>query len=339
MTILVTGGLGFIGSHTVVELMEQGEDCLIIDNLSKSTIDVLDRIETIVQRKVPFIQLDLLDVEPLRAVFEQYDISAVIHFAGFKAVGESVRKPLMYYQNNLISTLNLLEVMQAFNVKKMVFSSSATVYGDLHTPPLKEHLSLQAPNPYGRTKLMLEEILQDLVATDDGWRIALMRYFNPIGAHKSGALGEMPFDVPNNLMPHILKAANGETPALQVFGGDYDTADGSCVRDFIHIMDLAKGHAKALRYVAQHEGCEAFNLGTGVGYSVFDLIRTFEAVNQITVPYKIVARREGDIVASIADVSKAKLLLDWDTEYDLRDMCLDSWQWYANVKEQVEKGL
>ncbi|MCH7320612.1 UDP-glucose 4-epimerase GalE [Solibacillus sp. MA9] len=331
MTILVTGGLGFIGSHTVVELIEQGEDCLIIDNLSKSVIDVLERIETIVHKKIPFIQLDLLDLDKLRTVFKENAITAVIHFAGFKSVGESVRNPLMYYQNNLMSTLNLLDVMKEFDVKKLVFSSSATVYGDLHTPPLKEDLSLHAPNPYGRTKLMLEEILQDIVAAQAGWSFALMRYFNPIGAHKSGLLGEMPFGVPNNLMPHILKAASGETSALQVFGGDYETEDGSCIRDFIHVMDLAKGHVKALNYIKAFEGCEAFNLGTGIGYSVFDLIRTFEDVNSVKVPFDIVARREGDIVASIADISKASMLLGWDAQYDLQAMCYDSWNWYQNI--------
>lgn len=336
MTILVTGGLGFIGSHTVVELIEQGEDCLIVDNLSKSAIDVLERIETIVQRKIPFIKLDLLDIDQLRMVFKEHAISAVIHFAGFKSVGESVRNPLLYYQNNLISTLNLLDVMQEFDVKKLVFSSSATVYGDLHTPPLKEDVSLQAPNPYGRTKLMLEEILQDIVAAQAGWSIALMRYFNPIGAHTSGLLGEMPFGMPNNLMPHILKAASGESAALQVFGGDYDTEDGSCIRDFIHVMDLAKGHVKALHYIDAFEGCEAFNLGTGVGYSVFDLIRTFEAVNDVKVPFDIVARREGDIVVSIADISKANKLLSWDAQYDLQAMCYDSWNWYKNSVHSVE---
>ncbi|MEK4424094.1 UDP-glucose 4-epimerase GalE [Solibacillus sp. FSL K6-1523] len=331
MTILVTGGLGFIGSHTVVELIEQGEDCLIIDNLSKSTIDVLDRIETIVQKKIPFIKLDLLDLDTLRMVFKEHEITSVIHFAGFKAVGESVSNPLMYYRNNLMSTLNLLEVMKEFEVKKLVFSSSATVYGDLHTPPLKEDLSLYAPNPYGRTKLMLEEILQDIALAETGWSITLMRYFNPIGAHKSGLLGEMPFGVPNNLMPYILKVASGETSVLQVFGGDYDTKDGSCIRDFIHVMDLAKGHVKALNYMMKHEGCEAFNLGSGIGYSVFDLIRTFEDVNNVKLPFDIVSRRKGDIVASIADVSKAKMLLGWDAQYDLEDMCYDAWKWYENA--------
>lgn len=332
MTVLITGGLGFIGSHTVVELFKQGEDCLIIDNLSTSQIEVLDRIESITHKKIPFIQMDLLDIQSLRNVFIQHDISAVIHFAGFKSVGESVRKPLMYYQNNLISTLNLLEVMQEFNVKKLVFSSSATVYGDLHTPPLKETLSLSAPNPYGRTKLMLEQVLSDLASADESWRIAVMRYFNPIGAHDSGKLGEMLYGIPNNLMPHVLKAANNETGKLQVFGGDYDTEDGSCIRDFIHIMDLASGHLQALKFVKTHNGCEAFNLGTGVGYSVLDLIHTFQEVNSVKVPYEIVERREGDIIISVADVSKANSLLGWDSQYDLKDMCCDAWKWYQTIK-------
>lgn len=336
MTVLITGGLGFIGSHTVIELMEQGEDCLIIDNLSKSTIDVLDRIESIVENKVPFIQLDLLDKEALRKVFIENNISSVIHFAGFKSVGESVNHPLMYYQNNLISTLNLLDVMKEFDVKQLVFSSSATVYGDLHIPPLKEDFSLHAPNPYGRTKLMLEEILRDLAASDNSWSIALMRYFNPIGAHTSGLLGEMPYGIPNNLMPYILKAANGEVPKLQVFGGNYDTADGSCIRDFIHIMDLASGHVQALNYVGKHPGCEAFNLGTGVGYSVLDLVHTFEDVNNVKVPYEIAVRRVGDIVISVADVEKANRLLDWRAEYNLQDMCCDTWKWYQLVTSEMK---
>lgn len=332
MTILITGGLGFIGSHTVVELFKQGEDCLIVDNLSNSTLDVLDRIESIIHKKIPFFKIDLLDIHSLRDVFIQNDISAVIHFAGFKSVSESFKSPLMYYQNNLVSTLNLLEVMQEFNVKKLVFSSSATVYGDSHIPPLKETLSLSAPNPYGRTKLILEQILSDITAADDTWRIAVMRYFNPIGAHNSGKLGEMLHGIPNNLMPHILKAANGETGKLQVFGGDYDTVDGSCIRDFVHIMDLANGHSQALKFVGNNNGCEAFNLGTGVGYSVLDLIHTFQEVNSVKVPYEIVERREGDIVISVADVSKANVLLDWRSQYDLKDMCYDSWKWYQTIK-------
>ncbi|WP_374963854.1 UDP-glucose 4-epimerase GalE [Lysinibacillus sp. RS5] len=332
MTVLITGGLGFIGSHTVVELIEQGEDCLIIDNLSKSSIDVLDKIESIVQKKIPFIKLDLLEMLSIRDVFIKNNISSVIHFAGYKSVGESVKDPLSYYQNNLISTLNLLEVMNEFDVKKLIFSSSATVYGDLHTPPLNEDLALNAPNPYGRTKLMLEQMLKDLSETDSGWKIALMRYFNPIGAHNSGKLGEMPYGIPNNLMPHILKAANGETTKLQVYGGDYDTADGSCIRDFIHVMDLAKGHVQALKFVEAHNGCEAFNLGTGIGYSVLDLIHTFEEVNNVIIPYEIVERREGDIVTSVADVTKANTLLNWSTQFGLKDMCYDAWIWYKATK-------
>jgi len=339
MTVLVTGGLGFIGSHTVVDLIEQGYDCVILDNLSKSTIDVLDKIELVVQKKVPFMQVDMLDVQVLRNVFKEYNISAVIHFAGFKSVSESVRKPLLYYQNNLISTINLLDVMKEFNVKKLVFSSSATVYGDLHNPPMKEDFSLQAPNPYGRTKQILEEILHDIFSSDSTWSIALMRYFNPIGAHKSGSLGELPFGRPNNLMPHVLKAASGETSGLAIFGGDYDTVDGSCIRDFIHIMDLANGHVKALDYIERNFGCEAFNLGTGVGYSVLNLIHTFEKVTDVKVPYEIVNRRDGDIVVSIADVSKAEALLGWQAKYTLADMCEDAWRWYQINKEQEHRIL
>lgn len=333
MTILVTGGLGFIGSHTVVDLIEKGEDCLIVDNLSKTTIDVLYRIESIVKKPIPFIEMDLLDKEALHSIFSIYNITAVIHFAGYKSVGESVENPLIYYQNNLISTLNLLDVMKEYNVKKLVFSSSATVYGDCHNPPLKEDMSLGAPNPYGRTKLMLEDILRDLAASDKTWHITLLRYFNPIGAHNSGLLGEIPYGMPNNLMPHVLKAASGETAKLQVFGGDYDTADGTCIRDFIHIMDLANGHVKALEYVEHNAGCEAFNLGTGSGYSVLELIHTFEEVNQLKVPYEIVNRRDGDIVVSYADASKVKSILGWTTTKDLSDMCIDSWNWSRKIKE------
>lgn len=335
MTILVTGGLGFIGSHTVVDLIHKGHDCVIIDNLSKSSVSILERIETVVQKKIPFVQLEMLNKEALRSTFDKHNISAVIHFAGFKSVGESIQEPLKYYQNNLISTLNLLEVMQEFDVKKLVFSSSATVYGDFNTPPMKENFSLQAPNPYGRTKLMLEEILRDFAVANTHWSIALMRYFNPIGAHKSGLLGELPFGIPNNLMPHVLKAASGEINKLQIFGGNYNTEDGSCIRDFIHIMDLANGHAKALEYVENNSGCEAFNLGTGVGYSVLNLINTFKEVTGVKVPYEIVDRRDGDIVISIADVNKAGKILGWKAQYSLEDMCLDSWRWYQKVKGQL----
>lgn len=334
MTVLVTGGLGFIGSHTIVELIKQGEDCLIIDNLSRASIDILGKIDKIVNTKIRFLQIDLLDKDSLHSIFDENDITSVIHFAGFKSVNESITEPLMYYQNNLISTLNLLDVMQEFNVKKLVFSSSATVYGDQHIPPLKESLSLSVSNPYGRTKLMIEEICKDFANANKDWSIVLLRYFNPIGAHKSGQLGETSFGLPNNLMPHILKTASGESDTLKVFGGDYETKDGSCIRDFIHIVDLAKGHVKALNYIEHTNGCEAFNLGTGIGYSVLDLIHTFEHVNNVKVPYEIVARREGDIVISIANVDKANHYLQWYAKYNLDDMCVDSWKWYQLIKEK-----
>ncbi len=334
MTVLVTGGLGYLGSHTVTQLIQEEIECVILDNLSKSSLVVLDKIESITNKKVPFIEMDLVKYKDLQNIFMKYKISSVIHFAGFKSVGESVDQPLMYYQNNLISTLTLLEVMKEFNVKQLVFSSSATVYGDLHQPPLTEDLSLGAPNPYGRTKLMLEDILRDVAATDNTWSIALMRYFNPIGAHGSGLLGEIPHNLPNNLMPHVLMAASGVVEKLKIFGGDYDTKDGSCIRDFIHIMDLADGHVKAIDYVKTHTGCEAFNLGTGVGYSVFELIHTFEEMNDIKVPYEIVNRREGDIVVSYADVSKAKNELGWQAKRGLKEMCKDAWEW-----EKKRKGL
>ncbi|MBK3497121.1 UDP-glucose 4-epimerase GalE [Viridibacillus sp. YIM B01967] len=337
MTVLITGGTGYIGSHTVVELVTQGMDCVIVDNLSKSLAITLERIEDVVHTKIPFEQIDLLDKEVLQQVFYKYDITSVIHFAGFKSVGESVKKPLMYYENNLISTLNLLEVMEEANVKKLVFSSSATVYGDSHTPPLTEELSLSAPNPYGRTKLMLEEILRDIFATDDKWSIALMRYFNPIGAHYSGLLGESPYGIPNNLLPYVLKVASGEIETLQIFGGDYNTKDGTCIRDFIHVMDLAEGHIQALKYIQNHNGCEAFNLGTGSGYSVLELIKEFERINYIDVPYTIGPRRKGDIMTSIADVEKAKALLGWSAERTLEDMCRDSWTWANKAKGYLVK--
>lgn len=330
MTILITGGLGFIGSHTVIELVEQGQECVIIDDLSMTTIDVLYRIELILGKKIPFVKLNLLKKKDLRNVFVEYDITSVIHFAGYKSVSESVKYPLTYYQNNIIGTLNLLDVMKEFSVKKLVFSSSATVYGDLNVPPLKEIMPLKALNPYGRTKLMIEEILEDLSKSESDWSIAILRYFNPIGAHKSGLLGEVPYGVPNNLMPHILRTANKETENLLIFGCDYSTADGSCIRDFVHIIDLANGHIKALNYINRNIGCETINLGTGIGYSVLDLINTFEEVNLVKIPYIIVGRREGDIAESIADATKAKKLLNWQAKYNLKDMCEDAWKWYKN---------
>ena len=286
MKILVTGGIGYIGSHTCVELLDSGYDIVVIDNLSNSKIEVVDKITKITSKKFKFYRGDCQDKEMLQKIFKENDISAVIHFAGFKAVGESVQKPIMYYRNNIDSTLTLLEVMNEFNVKKIVFSSSATVYGNPKSLPIKENFPLSTTNPYGSTKLMIENILRDLYTSDNTWSIAILRYFNPIGAHKSGLIGENPNGIPNNLMPYIVKVATNELQCLSIFGNDYNTHDGTGVRDYIHVVDLAKGHIKAIEKVLKHKECDAYNLGTGNGYSVLDLVNTFKKVNNIDVKYE-----------------------------------------------------
>ena len=325
MSILVTGGAGFIGSHTVVELLEEGEDIVIIDNFSNSSPDVLDKIKTITGKDFKFYEIDLLDEEKLDKVFAENNIESVIHFAGLKAVGESVEKPIEYYHNNITGTLILLKLMRKYNCKKIVFSSSATVYGNPASLPIKEDFPLSTTNPYGSTKLMIEQILQDVSVADKEFSVAILRYFNPIGAHKSGLIGEVPNGIPNNIMPYILKVASGEYETLTIFGNDYSTKDGTGVRDYIHVVDLAKGHLKALDKIRKETGVKTYNLGTGNGYSVLDLVTNFEKVNNVKINYKIGARRPGDIAACFADPTKAKEELGWVAEKGIEDMCKDAW--------------
>lgn len=333
MKILVTGGTGYIGSHTCVELLDAGYEIVVIDNLSNSKIDVVDKIKEITGKDFKFYEGDCCDKSVLTKIFEENNIDAVIHFAGFKAVGESVLKPLKYYRNNLYSTITLLEIMKKFNCKKIVFSSSATVYGKPKSLPIKEDFPLSTTNPYGTTKLMIEDILRDLYNSDNEWSIAILRYFNPIGAHKSGLIGENPNDIPNNLMPYIVKVATKELEVLSVFGNDYDTKDGTGVRDYIHVVDLAKGHIKAIEKVLKDKGVDAYNLGTGNGYSVLEVVNTFMNVNNVSVNYKIVARRPGDIDACYADPSYAKEKLNWQANLGIEEMCKDSYNFVKHFKE------
>ena len=334
MKILVTGGTGYIGSHTAVELLNSGYEIVIIDNFSNSKSDVLDKIKLITNKDFKFYEGDVCNKDLLRKIFSENKIDAVIHFAGYKAVGESVKKPIMYYRNNIDSTLSLIEVMNEFNCKKIVFSSSATVYGNPTTLPIKEDFPLSTTNPYGSTKLMIENILRDLYISDNDWSIALLRYFNPIGAHVSGLIGENPKGIPNNLMPYIVKVANKELNELSIFGNDYDTPDGTGVRDYIHVVDLAKGHIKAIEKILKDKGIDAYNLGTGIGYSVLDLVTTFEKVNKIKVPYKITDRRPGDIASCYADSSYALEKLNWKAEKGIEEMCRDSYNYILNSKNQ-----
>ncbi len=334
MKILVTGGTGYIGSHTAVELLNSGYEIVIIDNFSNSKSDVLDKIKLITNKDFKFYEGDVCNKDLLRRIFSENKIDAVIHFAGYKAVGESVKKPIMYYRNNIDSTLSLIEVMNEFNCKKIVFSSSATVYGNPTTLPIKEDFPLSTTNPYGSTKLMIENILRDLYISDNDWSIALLRYFNPIGAHVSGLIGENPKGIPNNLMPYIVKVANKELNELSIFGNDYDTPDGTGVRDYIHVVDLAKGHIKAIEKILKDKGIDAYNLGTGIGYSVLDLVTTFEKVNKIKVPYKITDRRPGDIASCYADSSYALEKLNWKAEKGIEEMCRDSYNYILNSKNQ-----
>lgn len=332
MKILVTGGTGYIGSHTCVSLIESGYDIVIIDNLSNSKREVVDMIEKITSKKVTFYEGDVRDKDLLNKIFDEHKIDAIIHFAGYKAVGESVMKPLMYYRNNIDSTLSLLEVAGEHNVKKIVFSSSATVYGKPHKLPIKEDFPLSTTNPYGSTKLIIEGILRDLYKSDNEWSIAILRYFNPIGAHKSGLIGENPNGIPNNLMPYIIKVATGELKSLGIFGNDYDTHDGTGVRDYIHVVDLAEGHVKAIEKVLNESGCDAYNLGTGNGYSVLDLVNTFMKVNNIKLNYEIKERRPGDIDACYSDPSYAYEKLGWKAKKGIEEMCLDAYNYVKNNK-------
>lgn len=330
MAILVTGGAGYIGSHTCVELLNEGHDVVVLDNLSNSSEKSLERVRAITGKPLTFYKADLLNKASLEEVFNNESIDSVIHFAGLKAVGESVSKPLEYYINNISGTLNLLTVMRKHRVKNIVFSSSATVYGSPKTVPIKEDFPLSVTNPYGRTKLMLEDILRDLYVSDKEWNIILLRYFNPIGAHKSGRIGENPRDIPNNLVPYITQVMVGKLEKLGVFGDDYDTPDGTGVRDYIHVVDLAVGHVKAISKLKEKRGVLTYNLGTGVGYSVLDLVKSFEKEYGKPIPYLIKPRRPGDIATCYADPSKAKEELGWTALRGIEEMCADSWRWQKN---------
>ncbi|MCL2046326.1 MAG: UDP-glucose 4-epimerase GalE [Oscillospiraceae bacterium] len=325
MNVLLTGGAGYIGSHIAVELLESGYDVVIADNFSNSDKGVITAIEKITGKRIDLFEIDVADKVKLNEVFEQTKPEAVIHLAGFKAVGESVSKPLMYYRNNIDCTLSLLEIMEAHNVNKLVFSSSATVYGIGERLPYTEEMLLgEASNPYGATKQMIERIIMDTVSC--GWLSAvILRYFNPVGAHQSALIGEKPQGIPNNLMPYIMQVANGSLPELRVYGNDYPTRDGTGVRDYIHVMDLAKGHVDALKYFQDNDGVEVFNLGTGVGYSVLEIVAAFEKANGVKIPYSIVGRRDGDLAEVYADVKKAKNLLGWNAKLTIEDMCKDSY--------------
>ena len=334
MNILVTGGTGYIGSHTCVELIKAGHDVVIVDNLCNSKIEVLDYIKEITGYTCKFYECDILDREGLQKVFTENKIDSVIHFAGLKAVGESCSKPLLYYRNNISGTVILCEVMAEFGVKSMVFSYSATVYGIPKEVPLKEDFPLSTTNPYGSTKLMIEGILKDLYNADNEWDITVLRYFNPIGAHDSGLIGEDPNGIPNNLMPYITKVASKQLPCLGVFGNDYPTPDGTGIRDYIHVVDLADGHVKAISHM---DGYQVFNLGTGVGYSVLDLVKAFIKVNGVDVPYEIKDRRPGDIAENFADATRAKEILGWTAKYGIEDMCRSSWNFTLKALERKSK--
>lgn len=330
MSILVTGGAGYIGSHTCVEMLNAGYDVVVVDNLLNSSKKSLERVEKITGKTVKFYQNDVRDEKALKKIFADNKIEAVIHFAGLKAVGESVEKPIMYYENNLESTITLINVMREYGCKKIVFSSSATVYGAATTVPLKEGMPTGAINPYGKTKLFIEEILRDLYVSDKDFSIAILRYFNPIGAHESGTMGEDPKGIPNNLMPYVAQVAVGRREMLHVFGNDYKTPDGTGVRDYIHVVDLAVGHVKAVDYVLKNTGCEEINLGTGRGTSVLELVSAFEKASGVKIPYQIDARRPGDLDEVYADASKAKELLGWTAKYGIDKMCEDTWRWQKN---------
>ena len=337
MAILVTGGAGYIGSHTCIELLKSGYEVIIVDNFVNSKPKVLDRIREIAEKDFKFYETDLLNKKDLEKVFVENDITAVIHFAGLKAVGESVQIPLRYYHNNITGTLNLCELMQKFKVHKMVFSSSATVYGNPQSVPIKEHFPLSTTNPYGATKLMIEQILTDLYNSDKSFNIALLRYFNPIGAHESGLIGEDPNGIPNNLLPYIAGVAIGKLPELYVYGKDYDTKDGTGVRDYIHVVDLALGHIKALEKLDKtiDMGVVPYNLGTGIGYSVLDMIKAFEDANNVTIKYTIAKRRAGDIAECYADPEFSAKELDWKAKFDVKKMCEDAWRFIKNNQDGI----
>lgn len=346
LKILVTGGAGYIGTHTCVELLNAGYEIVVVDNFSNSKPEALNRVREITGKDFPFYELDLLNKDDVSSVFAENEIEAVVHFAGLKAVGESVTLPLWYYENNLTGTIRLCEVMKEHGVKKLVFSSSATVYGTPEQVPINEECSLGATNPYGRTKQMIEEILRDLHVSDHNWSVALLRYFNPIGAHKSGRIGEDPNGIPNNLLPYISQVAVGKLLELNVFGNDYPTPDGTGVRDYIHVVDLAVGHLRALEKIMNSTGIGAYNLGTGNGYSVLEMVAAFEKVSGCDIPYKITVRRPGDIGVCYADPTKAKVELGWIAEKGIQEMCEDSWRWqfhnpngYEEANEIIETTI
>ncbi|SHG61448.1 UDP-glucose 4-epimerase GalE [Massilia sp. CF038] len=332
MQILVTGGLGYIGSHTCIALVEAGYTPVVLDNLSNSQLDVRERVAAITGNELQFIEGDIRDTHALDTVFEKFEIGAVMHFAGLKAVGESVAEPLRYYDNNVSGTVSLLSAMHQNGVKTMVFSSSATVYGDPHTVPITEAFPLGATNPYGRSKLMIEEIMRDLFASDPGWRIALLRYFNPVGAHESGLIGEEPSGIPNNLMPYIAQVAEGRREKLSVYGADYPTVDGTGVRDYIHVVDLAEGHVRTLKRLEEHAGLHTYNLGTGRGSSVLEMIRAFEQASGKPIPYTLAPRRPGDIAECYADPSLSEQELGWRATRDVAQMCADTWRWQSRQR-------
>lgn len=339
MSVLVTGGTGYIGSHTAIQLMEAGYEVIILDNLSNSKDIVLDRIEELTGKRPKFYKEDLMNISGVAQIFQENNIDSVIHFAALKAVGESVAKPLWYYRNNLIGTLNLLEVMKEHGVNKFVFSSSATVYGNPVSNPITEEFPLSTTNPYGATKLMIEDILRDVSNVDNDFHCAILRYFNPVGAHISGRIGEEPSGIPNNLMPYITKVAVGQLKELSVFGDDYDTPDGTGVRDYIHVEDLADGHLKALKKLESNSGLVTYNLGTGNGYSVLDLVNAFSKASGREIPYRVAPRRAGDIAACYADPAKAREELGWTAKFELDQMCADSWNWQKNnPKGYIEEG-
>ncbi len=338
MKIVVTGGAGYIGSHTSIQLLEQGHEVVILDNLVNANPKVIQRIEEVSGKQVKFIEVDLLNTEELRAIFKENKFDACIHFAALKAVGESVKKPIEYYHNNITGTLSLVQVMREFDCKKLIYSSSATVYGDSKIQPILETCPKgNCTNPYGWTKSMLEQMLADMIAADPTWDVICLRYFNPVGAHPSGRLGEQPNGVPANLMPYVTQVAVGQREKLSVFGGDYDTPDGTCVRDYVHVVDLANGHVKAVQKLVDHPKGEVYNLGTGKGYTVLDIVKAFEESTGMSVPYEIVDRRVGDIAVCYADVTKASRELNWEAQYGIKDMCRDAWNWQKNNPRGYEE--
>lgn len=335
--ILITGGAGYIGSHMCVELLQAGHELVVVDNLTNSSLGSVRAIELITQKKLDFHQLDIRDEAALKSLFAQRQIDAVVHFAGLKAVGESISQPALYYDNNVNGTLRLLEAMSAAQVYNLIFSSSATVYGMTTEMPIDEEQPTAPINPYGRSKLMVEDMLKDLSSADPHWHIALLRYFNPVGAHPSGEIGEDPNGIPNNLLPNISQVAVGKRPHLRVFGNDYPTPDGTCIRDYIHVLDLVRGHLAALNYLDDNAGCATFNLGTGRGYSVMEVLRAFEAASNQSIPFELEGRRDGDAPESFADANKAKTALGWQAEFDLARMCEDVWRWQSTHPDGYQR--